>query len=437
MATKNNKNSIALLGCGNLGQGLYKLYELKKTDIFKQRGIQLDIKHILIKHPHFKRDKIIPKEKLTDNINTMLNDPSINIVIDTIGGIEPTYGIIKKFMQKGCHIISANRTLLVHKLYDLFELAREKNIHMKFDAALIGGISTIRTIKRELPGVKILSIWGIISGSANFILSEMTRTKKSLKEVLKSLSNQDLLESKILIDYEGSETAQKLALIAAIACGVKVNYLHIYAVGISQITSFDIQCAEMFGYEFKLIAIIKNDPKNIELRIHPILIPKKHPLTQVKDDYNAFFIQTDIIGELMFYSKGTGIYPIANTIIRDMIDIAEEINTSSLNLFEFPTWNEKSILPIDSIQSGYYLRFRCLDMPGVIGKITTILGEHNINISSAHASLADNYRNKKTGFVHIFIKKACEKDILSSLKKIKKIDIILGKITYYRILNEV
>jgi homoserine dehydrogenase len=433
--TNKNKINIALLGCGKLGHGLYQLFELKRTDILKETGFELEIKHILIKHLHFKREKFIPKEIITNNIDTILKDTSIRLVIDAMGGIEPNYGIIKKFLNKGCHIISANRTLLASKMHDLFELARLRNVHLKYDASLMGGISTIRTVKRDLIGTKITSLWGIISGSVNYILTEMTRTKKSLKEVLKSPSLNGLTESQISVDYEGSETAQKLALITAITYGVEVNYLHIYADGISHITPFDIECADMFGFEFKLIAILKDNGNNLELHIHPTLIPKEHPLTQVKNGYNAYFIETDTMGEIMFYSKGLGIYPIASTIIRDLVDIVDEIKTASFNLYEFPHWIDKSILPIHEIQSGYYLRFRCLDQPGVIGKITTILGNCNINISSAHASLTKNYKNKKTGFIHIFIKQAYEKDILSSLKKIKEFDVIIGKPVYYRILT--
>jgi len=384
--TKSKEVRIALLGCGKLGQGVYKLWKENRLRIKEQTGIDLAISHILVKHKHYKRDSAIPVNIITDNVNTILKDLDVCIAIDTMGGIEPTYGIIKQFLNRGCHIVSANRALLASKMREIFEFATSQKIHIQFDAALGGGIPIVRMLKRDLIVSSIREMWGIVSGNANYLLTEMHRSKKSMKEVLKLPELQKLTESHMLIDYEGADSAQKLALLAAMTFGVEVNYLKVYAEGISHIKQNDIKFAEEFGYRIKLLAILKDRNEGLELRVHPTLVPQSHPMNSVQDDYNAFYIHTDLVGEFMFYGRGAGAYPAANMIIGDIIEVATSIKTSSKHLYQFPLWNEKKVLPIEEINSGYYLRFTCLDIPGVIGRIATVLGENNINISSAHAT---------------------------------------------------
>jgi homoserine dehydrogenase len=428
---------IALLGCGKLGQGLYKLLKAKKRRLIEQTGLDLNIKHILVKNLHYKRDPDIPGELLTDNVDKILEDRSIAVAVDALGGIEPTYGIIKRFIDSKCHIVSANRSLLASKLREVFEHAQSNQVHLQFDAALGGGIPIIHTIRRDLVATQILALWGIASGSSNYILSEMSRSGKSLKEILKLPQLKLLSESHMLIDYEGSDSAQKLSLLAATAFGVEVNYLQVYAEGLSKIRPVDIEFAKEFGYEIKQLAIIKDRKEALELRVHPTLVPQNHPLNSVKDDYNAVYIQTDIIGEFMVYGKGAGVYPAANMVLRDLVEVGTSINTSSKYMYEFPTWNEKRILPITDIISGYYLRFPVLDVPGVMGKIATVLGENKINIESAHASAIGGVRAEKKSYVHIFTEPALEKNILKSMKKISEFKVNRGEATTFRILGDV
>ncbi len=433
--SKFKESNIALLGAGKLGQGLYNLWKDKRKKIKEQTGIDLNIKYILVKHLDYKRDSSIPVEILTDNLEMILKDQTVQIAIDAMGGIEPTFGIIKRFLSSSCHIVSANRALLASKMREVFELAKQKKVHLQFDAALGGGIPIVRLLRHDLIGSDIVGMWGIASGSSNYILTEMHRSKKSMKEILKSPYLQNISESHMLVDYEGSDSAQKLALLAAMAFGVEVNYLKIHAEGISKLKSIDIKFAEEFGYHIKLLTVLKDREKGLELRVHPTLVPVNHPLNSVQYDYNAVYIQTDRIGEFMFYGKGAGVYPASNMIIRDLVEVAISINTSSKYMYEFPLWNDKPVLPMEEINSGYYLRFTCLDVPGVMGRIATILGEHNINLESAHASRREQKR-EPTAFVHMFIESACEKNIFTAISKIKKSKIIRGDVTVIRILGD-
>ena len=435
--SKTKPLDIALLGCGKLGQGFYRLLESRRDKILEQTGIDFNIKHILVKHINYKRHDSIPIKNVTNDVNKILKDEDVRIVVDAMGGIEPTYGIIKRFLERRCHLVSANRALLASKMKEVFELARSKRVHLQFDAALGGGIPIIHTLRRDLISTKIIGLWGIASGSSNFILSQMTRTKKPLKEILKLSELEALSESFMLIDYEGSDAAQKIALLAATAFGVEVNYLQVYAEGITGLKTIDIKFAEEFGYQIKLLAILKDRDSGLELRVHPTLVPKNHPLNYVQDDYNAIYIQTDMIGEFMLYGKGAGIFPAANMIIRDLIDIGTSIRASSKYMYEIPFWRDKPIIPIEDIESGYYLRFSCIDVPGVMGKITTVLGNNVINIASTHASIKETKNAQKLSYVHIFTETAPEKNIIRSINQIKKFNVVKGEIKFFRILGEV
>ncbi len=432
---KSGQINIALLGCGKLGQGIYKLWSHRKEKIREQTGISLNIKYVLVKHLYYERDRSIPAASVTTDPEEILNDPTVKIVIDAIGGIEPTYGLVQRFLHNGCHLVSANRALLASKMREIFELARSQKVHLQFDAALGGGIPIIHTLRRDLISARILSVWGIASGTSNFILSEMHRSKKTVREIIKSSDLQQLAESQVLIDYEGADSAQKLALLAAMAFGVEVNFLKVYAEGLSDLKRMDIQYAEEFGFQIKQLAILKDRTDGLEMRVHPTLVPSEHPLNSVNFDYNAIYVRTDLVGQFMLYGKGAGIYPAASMVIRDLVDVASTIKVSAKYMYEFPLWNEKSVLPVSEIESKYYLRFQCQDMPGVMGKLATVLGKNNINIESAHASIKQQGKTN-ISFVHFFTELGREKHVQKSIEEIKRFKLIRGNIKLIRILGD-
>lgn len=434
--SKTKQINFALLGCGKLGHGIFEVWKNNHQKILSQTGVDLNLKYILVKNIKYKRHRMIPTELLTDKIDKILKDDSVQVVIDAIGGIEPTFSIIKKFMDRGCHLVSANRALLSSKLKDVFDLAKEKQIHLRFEAAIGGGIPLVKTLRRDLIAAKIKSMWGIVSGSANYILTKMTEKNCTLKEVLKSPKLKELTEGYMVLDYEGVDAAQKVALVSATIFGAEISDLNIYAEGISHLTPFDISCAKRYGYEFKLLAIIKDRKKGLELRVHPTLVPVNHPLTSVINDYIAIYVKTDIIGEFMVYGKGAGIYPVASVIIRDLVDIGTSIKTSTKYMYEFPLWHSKKILPIGDIYSGYYIRIRCSDQPGVMGKIANVLGEYKININAAYATAEESDKKQNQAYVHIFINHAKEGDVQNALKIIQELNVVKGRAVFFRTIDE-
>lgn len=431
--TKEKTIHFALLGLGKLGSGFVRVLKEKTAMIREETGIALNLKKILIKNPHFNRPAYVDKNLLTTNVEDIIRDKSISIAVDAIGGIEPIFSIIKTLMENKIHLVSANRVLLASKMHELVHLANKNKIYIFPEASLGGGIPIINILKRDLVANKIRSLAGILSGTSNFILSEMTRRGLPMKEILKLPEIQNLSESLSVIDYEGADAAQKVAILAAVAFGINVNFLHIHAEGISDVSAEDIRYVGELGYEIKLLAIMKDHPRQFEIRVHPTLVPKGHPFTAVRGEYTAVLVETDLLGDYIIHGKGVGIEASSSLIIRDIINLAKVILNGQHNDPYRLDWNEKSVKPMEEIISSYYIRFPCQDRPGVIGLIATVLGKHKINIGSAHAQV-DYDSPSKMGFVHILIDHARENDITMALTEIAQLDIIRGRIKLYRIL---
>jgi homoserine dehydrogenase len=432
MPTKRVIN-VALLGLGKLGTGFLKILKEKQQKIKEETGFELRLKKVLIQNPHFKRDRAVDMSLLTTNVEDIISDKSIDIAVDAIGGIEPIFTIIKQLISNKIHIVSANRALLASKMHDLADLANHNKIYILPEPSLGGSIPIISAIQRDLIANKVNCVIGILSGTSNFILSEMSKTGLPLSEVLKSPQIQEIAESLSIIDYEGSDAAQKVSIIAAAAFGIDVNYLHIHAEGISSVSAEDVRYASELGFEIKLLAILKDHSDQFELRVHPTLVAKDHPLISVRGRYNAFLIETDLIGNYMLYGKGVGIEATSSVIIRDIVEIANLVYHSPRKGTYRLDWNERSVMPIEDIRSSYYVRFPCHDKPGVIGSIATALGNYDINIGSAHAEVEKD-SPAKTGFVHILIDDALEQDVLKAIDEISKLDLVRDEIKFFRIL---
>jgi len=429
------KIAFALLGFGKLGQGFYDALMAKKDKIREQTGFELILKKILVKNKHFKRPQNIDPKLFTTDLNDILKDRTLKVSIDAIGDIEPTFSIIKKIIAKKINIISANRVLLATKMHLLSDLANENEIHFLTEPSLGGGIPVSDILQRDLIANKITELHGIVSGVSNFLLNEMTDNQISLQEVLKHPDIPKMAESISIVDYEGSDAAMKVAILAATAFGIDISYLRVFAEGISNVTLQDIKWADQFGYEIKLLAILRDHSDCFEARVHPTLVPKNHTMISVKGEYNAYYIKTDLLGEYMVYGLGVGTSPTSSLILRDLVEVANRIyNNPRRQRFQF-NWNNKRVLDISEIRTSYYLRFPCIDRPGVMGEVTTIIGNHRINITSAHAEVGE-YNGQTVGYVHIFLGHTEENEVYTAVDEIKELQLVQGDIKFFRILED-
>ncbi len=427
--------NCALLGAGKLGSGFFKIITERHEHILSQTGIDFRIKKILVKNRHFQRASSINMDLITDKPEEISSDPEIKIVIDTMFGIEPAFSLVRQIVQSGKNLISANRSMVAARMHELADLANEMKVFVNIEAAIGGGLPIISILREDLVANRIRSIYGILGGTSNYILSEMTRKKITLQEVLKSTYVRKIGENLSVIDYEGSDSAQKLSILAAATLGIDTNFMEIFSEGIADVTPDDIEHAGMFGYTIKLLAVIKNHDQTIELRVHPTFVRNTHPLAGVSDEYNAFYFQTDLLGNYMLYGKGVGIEPTSSLLIKDLASMGQRLLSNTKRNDYKLSWDERPLLPIGEIEASYYLLFPCLNRPGVIGKITSFLGEHQINIGSAHAEVEDPLSGN-IGHVHIFIEKAAEHDVRNAIDALNRMDFISGRIKFFRILED-
>jgi homoserine dehydrogenase len=430
--------NIGLIGLGNIGTGVVKLLEQNEELIAKRLGARLVLKRIADININTPRIVKINKNLLTTNATEIINDKDISLVIELMGGYEPARTFLLEAIAQGKHIVTANKALLATHGNEIFKAAQKKGINIGFEASVGGTIPIIKTLKESLVANKINSIFGIMNGTANFILTKMTDEGKMFDTVLKEAQKLGFAEANPAFDIEGIDTAHKLAITLSLAYGKNVNLNDIYREGITDISQEDIVFAKELGYRIKLLAIAILRNGVVESRIHPTMIPSSHLLANVNQNYNAFHFVGDASGPVFLYGQGSGMMPTASAVVSDVIDIARDRMKGISGRVPLRSINESllediNLMPIDDIETKYYFRFSAMDRPGVLSKISGILGENNISI----ATVIQQAR-KEEGAVPVVMTtyKAKEKNVRKALKKIDKLDIVLDKTILVRIEDE-
>jgi homoserine dehydrogenase len=436
--------NIGLLGCGQVGTGLLKLLNQQVDFIEKRTGVQLVIKRTLVRSAAKQRPVRAPG--ITTDIRRILDDSDIDIVVELIGGLEPARQYIIKSLRAGKHVVTANKAVLAHHGAEIFAEAQDAARQVCYEAAVCAGVPVIRAIKDGLLANHISLIMGILNGTTNYILTRMAEDKLPLAEALKQAQAKGFAEPDPTMDIEGFDTAHKLAVLAGLSFGIKARPKDIYTEGITRIDTEDIKNAAEFGYVIKLLAIGREvrcvrgaawrggdiGGNQLELKVHPTMIPKVHPLAAVRNEFNALYLHGSAVGEMMFYGRGAGPLPTASAILADIIEVATQpVHTLKDNTAAPLNWGNKRIIPMDQTTSEHYLRFPILDRPGVIGKLATILGRHNISIYGATASLVPT--RKDLGNVRILTRQATESAVKKALTEINKLAIMRGKAVVIRI----
>ncbi len=429
------KICIGLLGFGTVGSGTAKIL-VENREVLKSRlGADLELKWIADLDITRDRGIAVDRKILTTNAEAVINDPEVDVVVELIGGYVPAKQFILKALKNGKQVVTANKALLASHGNEIFATARENGVEIGFEASVGGGIPLIRSMKEGLVANRIKGLYGILNGTSNYILSKMTEEGASFVDVLKEAQAMGYAEADPTFDVEGIDAAHKLTILLSIAYGVPVNFDVVYTEGISRITPLDIMFMKEFGYRIKLLAISKDHGDAIEARVHPTLIPETSLLANVNGAYNALYVTGDAVGNVMFYGLGAGQMPTGSAVVSDIVDVARNILNGAVGRvpavgYQPAFLKERRIKPIEELVAKYYFRFSAHDSPGVLSKISGILGTHGISIESAYQKGRD-----LVGAVPIVMisHEAKEAAVQSALAEIDKMDVVKDKTVLIRI----
>ncbi|MFA5794346.1 MAG: homoserine dehydrogenase [Candidatus Brocadiia bacterium] len=418
--------NIGLLGCGQVGTGMVQLLGQQKEFIENRTRLRLSIVRTLVRSSGKKRPVRAPG--ITTDVNRILKDKNIDIVVELLGGLEPARSYIIQALRSGKNVVTANKAVLAHHGVEIMDAAAKAKRHVYYEAAVCAGIPVIRSIKDGLLANHIGLIMGILNGTTNYILTRMAEDNLSLADALKLAQAKGFAEPDPTMDIRGYDAAHKLVVLAGLSFGINVRPGQIYTEGLTGIETEDIRNATEFGYVIKLLAIGREVSGNrIELKVHPTMIPKVHPLAAVRNEFNALYLNGSAVGPMMFYGKGAGPLPTASAIVSDIIEVATQPQAEALPI----GWGNKRVMPMDLTVSEHYLRFPIKDKPGVIGKLATILGKYGISIYGATASLVPV--KKDLGNVRILTRKTTEAQIKKAVTEINRLSIMRGRAVIIRI----
>lgn len=430
---KNKPVSVGIIGFGTVGTGTAKILLKKQKDFERKLGFPVVLKTIADLDIKTDRGMKLGKVTLTDDVNVILDDPDIDIVVELIGGTGAAEKLTLAALKKGKHVVTANKALLAEKGDGIFKTAAENNVSVGFEASVAGSIPIIKVVRESLIGNRIDNIYGIINGTANYILSKMTDEGAEFSDVLKEAQDLGYAEADPTFDIEGVDSAHKITLLASLAFGLPLSFKKVYTEGITGITPLDIEFASEFGYKIKLLAITKQDGNDIEIRVHPSMIPDSNLISSVNGVFNAIHVDADATGAGLYYGKGAGELPTGSAVVSDIIDIARNIKSGAAERFQDIGILENKKLKVrkmEDIRTSYYLRFSVKDKPGVLSAISGILGKHNISIESM---IQKGRETKKAVTVVMMTHEAKEKDMVTALKEINRLSYISGKTMFLRV----
>ncbi|RNC29675.1 MAG: Homoserine dehydrogenase [Candidatus Dichloromethanomonas elyunquensis] len=372
---------IGLLGFGTVGSGVAAILKNNLYDIDTRSHASISIKKALVRNL-LKERSYSEGIYITDSPSEILEDPDIDIVVEVIGGIEPARSYMISALEHGKNVVTANKDLLAVHGEELLNVAQRNGSDLFFEASVGGGIPIISAIRQSLTANQVSSVIGIINGTTNYILSAMTEQGRDFSNVLQEAQELGYAEADPTADIEGLDAARKLAILSTLAFNTSVTFNDVFVEGISKISPADIQYASELDCVIKLLAIAKNQGDGIEIRVHPALLPKKHPLAAVNGVYNAVYVVGDAAGETMFYGKGAGSLPTGSAVVSDIIQVVRNMESKSTGLIGYGCYRNAPIKTTDSFTTGYYIRLKVKDEPRVFATLALFFAEAGISFSS-------------------------------------------------------
>ena len=427
---------VGMIGFGTIGAGVAKILAGNGEILMQRLGAGVELVKVADLDITTDRGVKLAPDVLTTSADEVINHPDIDVVIELIGGYEPARKFLLQAIDQGKHVVTANKALLAKHGDEIFLAAAEKGLSIGFEASIGGAIPIIRSIREAFVANRIQSIEGIVNGTANYILSKMSDENCDFDIALKEAQEKGFAEADPTFDIEGIDSAHKIAVLTRLAYGTPVPFDDITVTGISGVNSEDIECAREFGYRIKLLAISKYDGQAIDIRVHPAMIPIAHPMANVNGALNAIRICDDMMKENILIGHGAGALPTGSAVVGDVVEIARNILSGVGERLPAGSFQDKEVkkIPfksISEIESEYFLRFSVLDNPGVLSKISGILGKHSISIES----MIQRGRGDRGEGVPLVMMchKSSEKNIQSALKEIEALDVVCEKSNLIRV----
>ncbi len=429
---------IGMLGCGTVGAGVVKLLAKHREELDRKAGTKLELVKIAVKDARKERDSRIPAKLLTEDALSVVRDPSIDLIVELIGGINPARLLVLEAIKNRKHVVTANKALLAKCWDEIRDAAREHGVEVYFEASVGGGIPIIQALSEGLAANKIEAIYAIINGTSNYILTRMEKDGQTFSEALKEAQAKGYAEADPKLDVGGGDAAHKLVVLTSLAFDTAIPLDAVHTEGIEDLAPIDfVYAREEFGYVVKLLAIAKVEDGELEVRVHPTLIPESHLLADVEGVYNGIYVIGDSVGHTMYYGLGAGQKPTASAVVGDVLYLARSIaygvaGKSGWGPFgDIPNRPVKVPLrPVEEITSRYYLRLDCLDHPGVLATIAKLLGDRDVSI----ASVVQKERSKGNKVpVVILTYEAKEKDIQAARKTIEAHPAVKGRALLIRV----
>lgn len=430
---------VGVLGCGTVGASLVALVERQNATIHARTGLSLEISRIAVRDLSRSRPINVENAVFTSDAMAVATDPSIDVIVEVMGGISPARELLLAALAAGKPVITANKALLAAHGSELFAAAEAAGVDLLFEAAVAGGIPFIRPLRESLLAEPVLRVMGIMNGTTNYILTRMSEAGADYSEALAEAQSLGYAEADPTADVEGHDAAAKIAIVASIAFGAEVTGADVECEGISKITAEDIAFAARHGYSVKLLAIAErfSAPNGDELsaRVHPCLVPNAHPLAAVRDSFNAVFVQGEAVGDLMFYGRGAGGDPTASAVLGDLVDAA--VNLQSGAHASLGAFAPMTIRPSSQLEAAWYLSLRVDDRSGVLAAIAGVFGEHGVSIDSMEQhSLSGPDDAANEARIDLIIHPALQSDVRATLDALGVLDSVRSIGSTIRVLVE-
>jgi len=436
---KRKEIKVGLIGFGTIGSGVVKVLQRNAALIEKRMGARLVLKKIADIDTVSDRGVKVRPGLLTKNVEEVLRAPEIDIVMELIGGIEPAKTFVLRAIKNGKHVVTANKALIALHGDEIFNAAHHFGVDVGFEASVGGGIPLIRSIKEGLVANRIHSIFGILNGTSNYILSKMRDEGKSFKEVLREAQAKGYAEADPTYDVEGIDAAHKLTILIRLAFGTPLQFDEVFTEGISEITPVDVEFSREFGYRIKLLAIAKVEEGKLEARVHPTMIREGHLLSTVSSVFNAIYIQGDAVGPILLYGQGAGEMPTASAVVSDLVELGRNLLVEARNRrvpglsYQVSAIERIPLKRMEDVIVPYYMRFSAVDRPGVLSKISGILGKNGISIASV---IQKGRKIRGAVSIVMMTHEAKEKNVHRALHEIDRMGAIRGKTKFIRVENE-